>query len=29
MALSQARKDIASLRVALEAGLSQVRAWAG
>ena len=28
MALSQARKDIASLRVALEAGLSQVRAWA-
>jgi TetR/AcrR family transcriptional regulator, transcriptional repressor for nem operon len=28
MALSQARKDMASLRVALEAGLAQVRAWA-
>ena len=28
MVLSQARKDIASLRVAVEAGLSQVRAWA-
>jgi AcrR family transcriptional regulator len=27
MVLSQARKDIASLRVAVEAGLSQVRAW--
>jgi TetR/AcrR family transcriptional regulator, transcriptional repressor for nem operon len=28
MVLSQARKDIASLQVAVEAGLSQVRAWA-
>ena len=28
MALSQARKDMASLRVAVEAGLAQVRAWA-
>jgi AcrR family transcriptional regulator len=27
MVLSQARKDMASLRVAVEAGLSQVRAW--
>ena len=28
MVLSQARKDMASLRVAVEAGLAQVRAWA-
>jgi hypothetical protein len=28
MVLSQARKDMASLRIAMEAGLSQVRAWA-
>jgi AcrR family transcriptional regulator len=28
MALSQARKDMASLHVAVEAGLAQVRAWA-
>ena len=28
MVLSQARRDMASLRVALEAGLAQVRAWA-
>jgi len=28
MALSQARKDMASLRVAVESGLAQVRAWA-
>ncbi len=28
MALSQARRDMASLRVAVEAGLAQVRAWA-
>ena len=27
MVLSQARKDMASLRVAVEAGLAQVRAW--
>src|SRR5215470_7879574 len=27
MVLSQTRKDVASLRVAVEAGLSQVRAW--
>jgi len=29
MVLSQARKDMASLRIAVEAGLSQVRAWLG
>ena len=28
MVLSQARKDMASLRIAVEAGLAQVRAWA-
>jgi TetR/AcrR family transcriptional repressor of nem operon len=28
MVLSQARRDMASLRVAVEAGLAQVRAWA-
>jgi hypothetical protein len=28
MALSQARKDMASLHVAVEAGIAQVRAWA-
>jgi AcrR family transcriptional regulator len=28
MVLSQARKDMASLRIAVEAGLGQVRAWA-
>ena len=28
MVLSQARKDLASLRVAVEAGLAQVRTWA-
>src|SRR6266700_767191 len=28
MVLSQARKDVASLRVAVEAGLAQVRTWA-
>ena len=28
MVLSQARKDMASLRVAVEAGLAQVRTWA-
>jgi AcrR family transcriptional regulator len=28
MVLSQARKDMASLRVAVDAGLAQVRAWA-
>jgi TetR/AcrR family transcriptional repressor of nem operon len=27
MVLSQARKDPASLRIAMEAGLSQVRGW--
>ena len=27
MVLSQARKDMASLRIAVEAGLAQVRAW--
>ena len=27
MVLSQARKDMDSLRIAVEAGLSQVRAW--
>jgi TetR/AcrR family transcriptional repressor of nem operon len=28
MVLSQARKDMASLRIAVEAGIAQVRAWA-
>ena len=28
MVLSQARKDMASLRVAVEAGLAQIRTWA-
>jgi hypothetical protein len=28
MVLSQARKEMASLRIAVEAGLAQVRAWA-
>ncbi len=28
MVLSQARKDMASLRIALDAGLAQIRAWA-